>query len=155
MLLTIERVAILRSIDMFDRTPGYALAAVAAIVEEIEVSSGETFIHEGSFGDSMYIVVEGEVEVYSDEKSIIRLGPGKSVGELAVLDPEPRSASVSAVVDSFLFRIGKDAFDEVLADRPEISYGVIRALCQRIRDQGRLVTNDIPKIGAPPADRGE
>lgn len=140
MLLTIERVAILKSIDIFNQTPDYALAAVAEIIEEIEVAPGETFIHEGALEDSMYIVVEGKVEVHSGDKSIIRLGPGKSVGELAVLDPEPRSASVTGVIDSFLFRIDKDPFDEVLADRPEVAQGVIGALCQRIREQGRLMT---------------
>jgi CRP-like cAMP-binding protein len=74
------------------------------------------------------------VWVHSDEHTILTLGPGKSVGELAVLDPEPRVASVSALEETRLFRIDKDAFDEVMADRPEIAQGVIRALCQRVRD---------------------
>ena len=89
----------------------------------------------------MYIVVEGEVQVHREGSPIISLGPGRSVGELAVLDPEPRSASVSAVTDSYLFRIDKEPFDEVMADRPEIAQGVIKALCQRIRDQGQLMAN--------------
>ena len=50
-----------------------------------------------------------------------------------MLDPEPRNASVTAVEDTHLFRLYKEAFDEVMADQPEIAYGVIRVLCQRLR----------------------
>jgi Cyclic nucleotide-binding domain len=79
------------------------------------------------------LIIEGEVEVHRAGHPILRLGPGKSVGELAVLDPEPQAASVTAVLKTRLFRIHKDAFDEVMADRPEIASSVIRALCQRLR----------------------
>lgn len=133
MLLTIEKVAILKSINIFAETPDYVLASVAAIAEELDVPPSETFIHEGEYGDCMYIIVDGQVKVHSGERAILNLGPGKSVGELAVLDPEPRSASVTALEETHLFRIDRDAFDEVMADRPEIARGVIQALCQRLR----------------------
>jgi CRP/FNR family cyclic AMP-dependent transcriptional regulator len=134
MLPTIEKVAILKSVKIFADTPDYVLASVAGIVDEVEVEPGETFIHEGALGDCMYIIIDGEVRVHSGAKTILTLGAGKSVGELAVLDPEPRVASVTALQGTRLFRINQDAFDEVMADRPEIARGVIRALCQRVRD---------------------
>lgn len=133
MLLTIEKVAILKSVNIFAETPDYVLASVATIVDEVDVAPGETFIHEGDLGDCMYVIIDGEVRVHNGDKTILTLGPGKSVGELAVLDPEPRVASVSALQDTHLFRIDKDAFDEVMVDRPEIAIGIIRALCQRVR----------------------
>lgn len=133
MLLTIEKVAILKSINIFAETPDYVLASVAAIAEELDVLPSETLIREGEYGDCMYIIVDGQVKVHSAGRTILTLGPGKSVGELAVLDPEPRSASVTALEETHLFRIERDAFDEVMADRPEIARGVIQALCQRLR----------------------
>lgn len=139
MLLTIERVAILKMVDIFADTPDFVLASVAQIVEEVSLTPGQTFIEEGDLGKCMYIVVEGQVQVHSQGNPIILLGPGKTVGELAVLDPEPRSASVTAVDDAFLFRIAKEPFDEVMADRPEVAQTVIRALCQRIRVQGHML----------------
>ena len=141
MLLTIERVALLKSIDIFDDTPDYVLASVARIVEEVELMPGEVLIHEGEPGNCMYLIIQGEVRAYSGEETIISLGPGMTVGELAILDPGPRSASVSAVDDVFLFRIDKEPFDEVMADRPEIARAVIRALTQRVREQGRTITD--------------
>lgn len=139
MLLTIEKVAILKAVNIFAKTPDYVLASVAAIVDEVYLQPDQTFIHKGELGDCMYIIVEGEVRVHagtdsvSNQKTIMTLGPGQSVGELAVLDPEPRAASVTSIGETWLFRIDKDAFAEVMADRPEIVNGVIQALCQRIR----------------------
>ena len=146
MLLTIERVALLKGIDIFAETPDDILASVARIIEEVEVTQGENFIREGESGDCLFIVIEGEVRVHSDDKTIILLGPGKTVGELALLDPEPRSASVAATEDTLLFRIDREPFDEVMADRPEIARGVIRALTRRLREQGRIITG-LPDSG--------
>jgi CRP-like cAMP-binding protein len=136
-MLTIERVAHLSRIDIFANTPGKILAAVARIVEEVDLPGGETFIEEGTIGDSLYIIIDGRVRVHSGDHTIIELGPGDSVGELAALDPAPRSASVTTLEPTFLFQIARDPFAEVMADRPEISQGVIRALVRRIREQGR------------------
>lgn len=134
MLLTIEKVAILKSVNIFAETPDHVLAAVAAIVGDLDIEPGETFITEGDLGNCMYIIIEGQVRVHSGDTTILTLGAGKSVGELAVLDPEPRAASVTAIEETRLFCINKDAFDEVMADRPEVAQGIIRALCQRVRD---------------------
>ena len=139
MLLTIEKVAILKSVDIFGSTPDYILASVAAIIEEVHLDAGEKFIQEGDIEDSMYIIVEGEVQVNHRELIIFNLGPGEIVGELAVLDPEPRSASVSSVSDVLLFRIDKEPFDEVMADRPEVAQAIITTLCRRIRVQGHAL----------------
>jgi CRP-like cAMP-binding protein len=78
------------------------------------------------------------------------------VGELAVLDPDPRSASVTATSDTFLFRIDKEPLDEALADRPEIALGIIRALSRRLRIQGRLLSEsaEIPASANPDTSPG-
>ncbi|MCA9969748.1 MAG: cyclic nucleotide-binding domain-containing protein [Anaerolineales bacterium] len=143
-MLIIERVAILRSLDLFRDTPDYILASVAQIIEEISLQPEETLIGEGEHGDCMYIIVEGSLRVHSQGQTIIVLDAGTTVGELAVLDPEPRTASVTAVSDSFLFRIAKEPFDEVLVDRPEIALGVIRTLSRRLRAQGRRLAELAP-----------
>jgi CRP-like cAMP-binding protein len=137
MLLTIERVALLQGIDIFAETPSHILASVARIVEEVTLVPGENFIQEGDTDDCLYIVIEGQVRVHHGEHTLLILGPGKTVGELALLDPEPRSASVTAVDNVLLFRIDREPFEEVIADRPEIAQGIIRTLTRRIREQGR------------------
>ena len=143
-MLTIERVAILRSLDLFRDTPDYILSSVARIIEELSLRPGDTLITEGEYGACMYIIVEGSMRVHSQGQKIIHLEAGSIVGELAILDPEPRTASVTAIDDCFLFRIDKEPFDEVLADRPEIALGVIRTLSRKVRAQGRLLAKLAP-----------
>ena len=143
MLLTIEKVAILQGIDIFAGTPGALLAAVTQIMEEMEVEAGAPLITEGEVEDCLYIIVEGQVRIHSHGRTL-NMGPGHSVGELAVLDPEPRSASATAVERTLLFRIDKAPFDEVMALRPEIAQAVMRALARRIRELSRMVTAVTP-----------
>lgn len=145
MLLTIEKVAILQGIEIFAGAPGALLAAVAQIVEEVEVEAGAALITEGDVEDCLYIIIEGQVRIHSRGQTLTILGAGRSVGELAVLDPEPRSASANAIERTRLFRIDKAPFDEVMALRPEIAQAVMRALVRRIRELSQLVTDK----GAP------
>jgi CRP-like cAMP-binding protein len=133
MLLTIEKVIVLKGAEVFSVLPDHVLAFVASIVEEVYVRRGETFIQKGDLGECMYLIVQGTVRVHDGDRTIAEMGRGHTVGELAVLDPEPRVASVTAVEDTHLFRLEKEAFDEVMADQPEIAHEIIRVLCQRLR----------------------
>ena len=132
-LLIIERVAWLRSAELFADTPDYVLASIAQVLEPVNVLPEATFITQGDPGDCMYIIVDGSVRVHVDGRTIDTLGAGETVGEFAILDPEPRSASVTANEDTFLYRLDKAAFDEAMADRPEIAASMIRVLVRRLR----------------------
>ncbi len=86
MLLTIERVALLRRVELFADTPDRVLAGVAQVLEEIEFAIGETVIEAGAVEDWLFIVVDGELEVVKGGHRIV-IPEGGVVGELAVLDP--------------------------------------------------------------------
>ena len=93
MLLTLEKVAILKSADIFAETPDHVLASLAAIAEEVDLEAGETFIRQDALEDDMYIVVEGEVEARRGGEALAAMGAGEVVGELEVLAPAPRRAA--------------------------------------------------------------
>ncbi|SIQ60493.1 Cyclic nucleotide-binding domain-containing protein [Alkalispirochaeta americana] len=134
MLTTIERVMTLKAADIFSTIPDAVLAHIASIGEDVDAPPKETFIKKGEMGDCMYIIREGRVSVHDETRSFAELGPGQVVGEMAVLDPEPRSASVTALEETSLLKIEKDAFDSVMADHPGIARGVIHVLCNRLRN---------------------
>jgi AAA family ATP:ADP antiporter len=134
MLSTVEKVIILKSVSIFSETPDEILAEVASLLQEIEVAAGEPVFEKGDMGSAMYIVVEGRVRVHSEERMLRELGPRDIFGEMAALDPEPRSASVTALVPTHLFRLEQEALYELMADRIEVVRGVIRVLCQRLRE---------------------
>jgi HEAT repeat protein len=133
MLLTIEKVLILKTVSIFAETPEEILADVAAILEEVDVQAGETILHKDDVGRCMYIIVDGRVRIHNGDQTIAYRGARDIFGELAVLDAEPRSASVTAEVDMHLFRLDQDAFYELMADRFEVARGIICVLCRLLR----------------------
>ncbi|MGE5274516.1 MAG: cyclic nucleotide-binding domain-containing protein [Verrucomicrobiota bacterium] len=132
-MLVVERVAVLHRVDLFAAVPGRVLAAVAATAEELTVEPGSTFIEHGAVEDCLYVVAGGRVRVHRGDRTLVELGPGSAVGELAVLVPEPRAASVTAMEPTLLLRVRKVVLDELLADQPDLASGVIAALAGRLR----------------------
>ena len=133
-LLTIERVAVLNRMVLFGAVPGHTLVAVARLLEEVRVEPGDTFVEGGSVEDWLFVVVDGRVRVHSGERTLAEAGPGSVVGELAVLVPAPRSASVTAMEPTLLLRLRRAPFEELLDDRPEIARAVIATLARKLQE---------------------
>ena len=136
-MTTVERVVALQRVPLFTDIPGRTLAAVALRASEREVAPGEPVIVEGAIEDHLYAVVDGRLRVHHGDHTLAELGPGSTVGELAALVPEPRSASVTALEPSTLLRIDKPVLDELLVARPELATGVIASLVDMVRDRTR------------------
>jgi CRP-like cAMP-binding protein len=132
-LLTIEKVIVLKTVSIFIETPDALLAEIASILKEVEVHAGDHIIEKGDVGNCLYIIAEGEVVVHDGERTITHLGEREVVGELALLDSEPRTASVTAVENGLLLRLDQDAFYELIADYPDIVRGIMRVLARRLR----------------------
>ena len=134
MLLTVERVAALRHVTLFAETPARVLAGLAAVLQETEFRAGEELMREGAVEDWLYVVTSGDVEVTRADRAV-RMSAECVVGELQVLDPEARSATVTALTPVTALRLDKPAFDDALLVRPEIATGVITELVRRLREK--------------------
>lgn len=132
MLLTIERVALLKRVSLFKRTPDRVLAGLARTLEEETFSAGTTMMVEGAVEDWLFVLIDGVVRVTHGGHQSER-GAGEVVGELAVLAGERRFVTVVALTDVHAFRLRKVDFDEALRTRPEIAAGVIAELVRRLR----------------------
>ena len=144
MLSNVEKVLVLKSVAMFSHTPDNVLADVADLLEELDVSENETIFEKGDSGDSMYVILDGKVRVHDGERLLNYLGERDVFGEMALLDPEPRLASVTAVEATRLFRLNQAPFFELMEERPEVATGIIRVLTGRLRDRVR----DIGQLNA-------
>jgi CRP/FNR family transcriptional regulator, cyclic AMP receptor protein len=129
----VERVAALHRVDLFAEVPGRVLAAVAEGAAEVRAGPGELLIEQGAVEAHLYAVVEGRVRVHRGEQTLVELGPGATVGELAVLVPQPRAASVTSLERTLVLRVDKALLDDLLADWPVLTEGVIAALVARLR----------------------
>lgn len=134
MLTTVERVLFLKSIELFSQIPGEELARVALIAREEHREKQEEVFAEGDVGDALYLVLEGRVRIHRQERTLAELGERECFGEIALLDASPRTASVTAMTDCTLLKIGRDDFEELIGDRPSIAQGIIRVLTRRLRD---------------------
>lgn len=146
MLLTIEKVLILRSVGIFADVRESSLTHAAQAIREVTVAAGEPVFAQGDFGDALYVIASGRLKVHIGDKVLAELGERQVVGEMAALDPEPRSASVTAVEDSILLRMSSDALERLIGDDIRVARGIIHQLCERLRK-----ANTAPPPTATPA----
>ena len=144
MLLTIEKVMILKTVDIFADTPDEILVEVAMLLKETTLPAGVVIFEKGAPGDSMYLIVEGAVEAYDGAHVFTRMGAREVFGEMALLDGEPRTASIRTTQFTQLLRLEQEPFYELMDDRIEIARGIIHVLLQRLR----LRTNDVHRLQA-------
>lgn len=136
MLTTVEKVFRLKAVNIFSALGGEELAEVALIAAELERGPGDEIIREGDVDDSLYVIASGRVSVVRGARALAELGEGEVVGELALLDPAPRGATVRALSDVVLLRIDAGAFFEIMQEKQEIARAVMRVLARRLRLAG-------------------
>jgi Cyclic nucleotide-binding domain/4Fe-4S binding domain len=139
-LITIEKMIALRSAPIFSRIAPEGLAELASASLEDEYAPGETLCVEGEPGNEVFILLAGEVRILKKEgegeKYIGSEKAGGFIGEMAVLDPAPRSATlVAGEMGTRALRLNGDAFRAALNRDPTIASSVMRTLAQRLRRQ--------------------
>ena len=111
-------------------------------------SAGEIIFREGDFGDGLYLVEEGLVEIsakvgHQERRVLARLGPNSIFGEMAVIDDEPRSATATAEIETRLTFVGREAVLGVLKQYPEWLTDLLRELTNRVRTVDRRYLDEI------------
>ncbi len=142
MLSTLEKKQILRTVNLFAETPDDILDEVARLLEEVVCPAETTLFEQGDYGDAMYIIIEGRVRVHSGGRTLTILEKGGVFGEMAALDPEPRSASVTALADLRLLRLERVPFSQLITSRVEVTTGIIHILCQTLRARTGVMVED-------------
>ena len=142
MLSTVEKVLFLKQIDLFRRIPGEELARIARITREVTFNMGEALIYEGDIGDAAYLIIDGTVKVQVGGNDVATLGRNQLVGEMAILDSEPRSSSVLATEPVRVLKIDREDFYDILTERNEIAQGIIKVLTWRLRNELRKINKN-------------
>jgi CRP-like cAMP-binding protein len=142
-LTTIEKMFALGSAPMFSHLTSEGIAELAHASVDAEYAPGQTLCEQDEYGEEVFILLDGEVLIFqgrgADEHIIGVEGPGSLIGEMAVLDPAPRSATVRAGANSVhVLRLNGDAFRDVLNANPTIASGIIRTLAQRLRSTAQI-----------------
>lgn len=130
------------------------LADLLAESSEFVTSPGQVLLEQGDTGDSMIVVVEGVVRVSriaENGREIILdyAEPGTILGEVAVLDGEPRTATVTAMWKGRALRLGQAGFERLIGRHPRIALRIMREMARRIRASDETIETDRAFTTAP------
>ncbi len=136
---------LLKGVDLFSELTEEQLSQLASLVIVNEFGRDETIILERDESSSaLFLIADGEVKVYvtgSDGKETILslLSRGDSFGEMSLIDGEPRSASVKAVLPTKVLTIRREHFLELLKTTPELATGLLVQMSRRLRNANRQI----------------
>ena len=126
-----------QSIPLFESVSRKGLRSIVAAATETDVPPGKVLVREGETGRHLYVIVEGSATVSHGGKKLAELGPGDFFGELAFLDAEPRSATVTATTALRLMVLGPREMDVIVEREPAIVRRMLATMARRIRASER------------------
>ncbi|MCD4786473.1 MAG: cyclic nucleotide-binding domain-containing protein [Candidatus Eremiobacteraeota bacterium] len=138
MLTTIEKVIYLKNAPLFKSLKMDELRVIADISRERNCTPGEVIIEKDDVGHTMYIIADGEVEIYlpgDPPKRLTTMKEPDFFGEMALFSTDVRSASVKALTPVKLLCLDRDHFLNLIYEKPDISIEIIKVLSDRIRRQ--------------------
>ena len=128
---TDERLA---RVPLFDGVSKKHLAQIANLMTPVNLDAGDVLARQGEIGREFVILLEGEAEVARDGKVIAVRGPGDYIGEIALLDNQPRTATVTAKTHVAAEVLNRAEFATLLADAPELSNKIMVTMAQRLAE---------------------
>ena len=134
MLKPVEIVLHLRSLELFSRLTTRQLSDIATMMHEEVHPAGTTILREGEFGDCMYVIHSGEVLISRAGQYNLTIKAGEMFGELSLFDGEARFATVSAVSQVRLLRLGRSELFHLMEEEPAIAIGMCQTLSHLTRE---------------------
>ncbi len=127
-----ERARLLSKVQFFEGFSAEDLRRVGELSDEIELAAGGVLVDQGDPGTHCYVILEGTASVYVSGQHVASLGPGSMVGEMALVDHRPRTATVVADTTLDLLRFDSAAFAKLLEEMPKASERVMTILRARM-----------------------
>jgi CRP/FNR family transcriptional regulator, cyclic AMP receptor protein len=124
--------AALKRSPLFEGLSRPQLAQIARLSDDLEVPAGTVLCKEGSRGQEFFIIIDGEATVTRDGESLTTFKGGDFFGEIALLEPVKRTATVTAAAPLRFFVVSQQAFASVLYMDPAIERKVLRAVVRRL-----------------------
>ncbi|MCO4743611.1 MAG: Stp1/IreP family PP2C-type Ser/Thr phosphatase [Proteobacteria bacterium] len=138
------RAKAMESLFLFEDLPFHARLRVGRIVSELFVTPGQRIVKQGEIGDTLYVVVQGEVSVVADGQELTTLSEGEHFGDLSLVDRQPRSADIVAKGFGHLLCIERETFREFCVMEPTLGnlllWKLVATLSQRLRTTNKELT---------------
>ena len=128
------KVQALKAAPLFKGLSRKDLTALARVSEDLEVESGTVLCREGEIGQEFFVIVDGKVKVTRKGRRVAIRGGGDFVGEIALLEEIPRTATVTADTPVRLFVLTRKDFRHLLDENPGVERKVLLALARRLAE---------------------
>jgi len=137
----------LKPIEIFEGLNVNELAAVASVTEEVSFDASETVIKEGDAGNTLYLILEGEVAVIKSEENgsemtLDHIGDGDHFGEMALFEEIPRTATIRTTKPCRMLILHRQEFDEMVREYPRIALKICKVFSGRIRKLHQKIANN-------------
>jgi signal transduction histidine kinase len=146
---SVNRTELLQFLDKIDLFHFFSSEELTAFLEkavEVQAAKGVVLFHEGDSGQEMYIVVRGMIKIFRGNRVIDIVKSGDYFGEMAIIENQPRSASVAALEDSLLLQVPLAVFHEYFSRQPKSLVAMMRTLSQRIRRDLAILGHEYEQI---------
>lgn len=124
----------LRGVPLFAGLDGDELAQVALAFKERRFPAGETVVKEGADGAAFFLIESGEASVGVRGAARASLGPGDHFGEIALIDEDVRSATITATTDLVCYGLTLWEFRPLVVDNGEIAWKLLQSLAKKLRN---------------------
>ena len=128
---TDERLA---RVPLFDGVSKKHLAQISNLMTPVALAAGDVLARQGEIGREFVILLEGEVDIARDGKVIAVRGPGDYIGEIALLDNQRRTATVTAKTDVAAEVLNRAEFASLLEAAPELSSRLMATLARQVTE---------------------
>lgn len=123
----------IKQAKLFEGLPGSEVRSVEKQMKTVKHPAGHEIVVRGEGGVGFMVIMDGTVSVKTVQGKTRKLGPGDSFGEMALLDHEGRSATITADTDVTLATIPEWNFKPFLKEHPEVAYRLLQTLSRRVR----------------------
>ena len=129
-----DKIEALRKAPLFEGLSKKDLGQLARVSEDMEIPAGTTLTKEGEIGHEFFVIVDGTTEIRRKGRSLGTRGAGDFIGEIALLEEVPRTATVKAKTDLRVFVLTSKDFHHLLEESPNVERKVLRTLAKRVAD---------------------
>ena len=133
-LSTVDKRAWLERVPLFADCAPESLDRLAEATGELEFAAGQPIVLQGQIGNGLFIIISGTVRVMEGSTELARVGAGGIIGELAVIDQEPRTATVLAEMPVACLALASWDLLALLERDPQLSLNLLKVMARRLRD---------------------
>jgi len=128
-----DAASLLGSVPFFSGLDQKKRSSIASQGKELTYKAGDTVVEDGSMGVGFYLILDGKAEVRKKGKVLASLGKGQFFGEMSLIDEQPRSADVVAVVPTTCWALSSWAFNSIMKTNPEVALMMLKEVVKRLR----------------------